>query len=559
MPQKPHLIRFVEPDASLIAFTDNTILLTDMSSQYTVEPTLYIGHNTTITNLQVFLADYFVSLDTSGVIKVWLYKETPVSRRRRSKKEREDVYLGARQNMDLTDPECFGAQNATCGLCLQTIDNRDKHDRNLCFLILNKDKEVELRMFVATESGHIHTYEWNGQSERFESRKSESFDTKIDDIRELFFIPKKYLMAVNAHGTNAFFSLMNHAQVPRTRKMELSTDAPIGIHRINTRRKNTATVTQPNSIVIVYCNRIFKVTISVIAEIMSPEQRAFTLSDEDQNFITCSAVTEDHEYLILGTKKGIIVYDLNYENGRELLRSSISDNITCIDVCQLDDYDAFKYVIISATKKGGPAINMHGVSSHNNTMQWVSNRMGSPINENNLNGRDSLNGYLSGGQLFDVVEDTSNNCFKLMAADSNYNVHQKSSSDRFIQSLSSERMSSKITAVSIGLKSSFVACENGYVYRSEVDRPFMMFRKAVKFLKYYEELDVVVAGSQDLYHIWARGKLHFGEEGRIGPPIVQSFLYEGRFIVLVKEDCSMDVSSNVVLGAVVAYNGGWIR
>lgn len=509
-----------------------------MSSQYTVEPTLYTGHETTIVNLQVFLVNYFISLDASGLMKVWQYKETPVARRRRSNRESDDEDLRARQNIN---PECFGVQNATKGTCLQTIENRKKGDRNLCFLILTMTRDSDLRMFVATDSGFIATYQWNEDNERFEYRNSESFDTKFPHIKELFFVPKMYLMALNSYGTNAFFNLKNHSQLPRSRKMDLSIDTPIGIHRINPRRRNTATVTQTSIFAIVYCNRIFKVTVSVIANIMSPEQCVFTLSDEDQNFITCSTVTEDNEYLILGTKKGIIVYDVNNEHGREILRSSISDNITCIDVCQLDDItDEFKYVIISATKKGGAAIYMHGILFEHNTMKWVSNRMGSPINENNLNGRESLNGYLIGGKLFDVVEDPISSTFKLLAGDSSYNVHYKNSLDRFVQS-AIERMSSKITAISVGLNSSFIACENGCVYRYEEKEPFMFFHGAVKFLKYYEELDVVVAATQDLYQIWVRGAFRLDEE-RISPPIIQSFLYNGRFILLVKEDCSIDVS-----------------
>lgn len=535
LPQKPHLIRFVEPDTSIIAFADHSILLTDMSSQYTVEPTVYSGHRSTIVDIQVFLKEYFVSIDTFGVIKIWSLKDTAVERRRQSRSDREDIRLGARQNLQA---ECFGATNATRGQCIQTIENTA--NQNLCFLIKNQAAASDLRMFVATANGRIVSHQWNTITSMFDNRNTESFDSKMENIKQLFFVPRFYMMALTSHGSNAFFSLKDHSQVPRTRKMDLSTAPPIGVHRLQTKVRNTATVNHPNVLAIVYCNQIFHINITEIAGILSTELKPLVLSDEDQNFITCSAVTEDNYYLILGTKKGIIVFDPH--SGREILRSSVSDNITCIDVCSLDD-NYYKYIVISATKKGGPGIYVHGIVMENGCMQWASSKMGSPISESNLNGlKEGLSTWFSGGHLFDVAEDPVDGSFKLVAADSNLHVHQKSSKDHFVQSLSNETMKSKITAVSVGLRSSYVACENGFVYKYESEQPFMIFKVPIRFLKYYEEQDVVVAGTADSYVIRARGEDFFPSDLE-SRKIKQSYLYAARHVILVKEDCSIDVST----------------
>lgn len=527
LPREPHLIRFVHPDYSLIAFADNTILLTDMSTQYTVEPTVHTGHEAAIIDLQVLFDDYFISLDKSGIIKIWSLKDTAVGRRRRLKDE-QNLRLAARQDIH---PECFGAQNATQGVCIQTIDNRTKDCRNLSLTL------HDARLFIGAVDGFIRTYQWNDSNRQFEYRYLESFHTRFGDIQQLSFVPPIYLMVHKTDGTNAFFNLKDHSQVPRTQQTDKN-ELPIGVHMIKSARPLLTTRKTPHKLAIVYYNSIYSISISVYAN-MTIEMRELKLSDEDQNFITCSAVTDDNHYLILGTKKGIIVYDPH--TGCELLRSSVSDNITCIDVCSLDEA-VYKYIIMSATKKGGPAINMHGVIEENGTMQWVSNKIGSPISESNMNGRDCVKAWLSGGQLFDVVEDTDNDdSFKMVAADSRCCVHQKSSRDRFAQSLSMERITNKITALSFGLHSGFVACENGFVYRAEVEQPYMALTEAVCFLKFYDHLDVVIAGTKDLYRIRVHGVECF-VDGRDSPRIVQSFLYADRFIILAKEDCSMDVS-----------------
>lgn len=504
-----------------------------MSTQYTAEPTVYSGHEDEIVCTEVFLGDYFGSLDRAGTIKIWSLKETAIERRRRSRTDREDQRLAARQHIN---PECFGAQNATQGLSIQTIDNQSNANRNTCFLINQGETDAETRMFVATKNGRILTYQWNSHSSMFEYCYMESFDTKIANIRQLFFIPNVYLLVLNEFGVNAFFNLRDQSQVPRMRKMDLACEAPIGVHQLKS-KKLSVTMTSPKQVAIVYCNRIYYISVSLIANIMSPEMRILSLSDDDQNFITCSAVTEDNLYLVLGTKKGIIVYDP--EQSRELLRSSVSDSITCIDVCSLDDTD-YKYIIISATKKGGPAINVHGIMMENGNMQWASNKIGSPINETNLNGRESMTAWLSGGQLFDVVEDLSDGSFKLFAADAHMFLHRKESHDHFVKSYS-RSMVQKITALSFGLKSGYVACDNGMVFQYDREQPFLIFDGAIEYLKYYEEIDVVIAGTKDKYQI-RRGTQDYFEEPRESPTIRQSFLYENRYIILIKEDCFIDVS-----------------
>lgn len=538
LPQEPSLICFVDPDYSLVVFNDNIIFLTDMSTQYTVEPTVYSGHESTIVSLEVFLDDFFISMDLNGTIKLWSLKDTAIERRRRSNSHREALQLSARQHIN---SECFGVQNVTQGLCIQTIDNQSQVNRNACFVMNQLVHNDQKRMFVGTRSGHITTYQWNINSNMFDHCRLESFDTKIPDLARLYFIPNMFLLVFNKVGASTFFNLTDQSHMPCSGP-DLAVEPPIGVHQMKSRQPAKST-RSPNDMAIVYCNRIYYISVSPFRNIMSTEMREMTLSDEDQNFITCSTATEDNHYLVLGTKKGIIIYDPDHSH--ELLRSSVSDNIKCIDVCSLDDPE-YKYIIISATKKGGPAINVHGIlmENDNSAMQWVSNKIGSPINENNLIGRESMNAWLSGGQLFDAVEDLEDDHFELVAADSHMFVHQKSSRDHFVKSVS-RAMVHKITALTFGLNAGFVACDSGLVFMLKQEEPYMKFNDAITYLKYHEDSDVLIVGTNKYYQI-RQGIADCFEEPRSSLQLKQTIAYEKRYIILIKDDCSMDVSISLL-------------
>lgn len=524
--KQPHLIRFIEPNTSLIALDDNSIYLTDMSSQYTVKSTVYRGHNRSIKDIQTFLECYIVSLDESGLIKIWSFEETDIVRRRISRSD-EEFRLGAQQNIPI---------NPHDGCLLQTIEVPQTN----CFLLHKQEQSSELRLFVATETGRILTYQWMDFKNKFDLRNSETFETHIMGIQCLLYIPTIYLMVVNEKGSSKFFRLTDHSEIPRTSQLEFPKTKPINIHRITSRPINQpVTLTHPHLVAVVYYDRIFHISISPFSNVLSTEEKVIYKSCNEQNFITCSAVTDDYNYLILGTKKGIIV--LQPENGREILRSSVSDNITCIDVCS-SDHPTCKYILISATKTGGNVLNVQAIETEDNCVRWATDRMGSPLNENSMNGRETINAWLLGGQLFDVYQSNDNDeeNFILVAADSNMHVHYKASHNKFSQTNQMELKSSQISGISIGRDASFIGCENGSVFRFGCDEPYITLKGSIRFLKFYEKFDLILAGSSEHYKIRIKEEI-IEHTSRL---IRKSFVYDNRFIILVKDDCSFDVSTD---------------
>lgn len=523
LPEQPRLIRFVEPNSSLVAFADNTILLTDMSSEYTVEPTVYRGHDCTIRDLQLIHEDYFGSLDVKGSIKIWSLKETEIQRRRRS---RIAIQIRARQKFPSTS-EC--ARKSNSGRLVQTLDEKIR-----CFIVHHR--EDRMSMFAATESGKIAMYEWNEEKSYFRLSQSKSFETHMERINKLIVIPElTIMMIINEGGTTEFFNLRDHAKTSRTSRLTFPTEPPINVHALPPDVvRNPATLNGSQTIAVVYPQCVYQITISHVGQVLLSDMIEAYRTTNEQNFLTCSMITDDRKYLILGTKKGIIVFDPMLR--REILRSSVSENITCIDVYTLDD-EIYRYILISATKKGGAVINVQGIQFKDDVVAWATNRIGSPLNGVNIGALGSINAWLIGGKAFDVIQEDDGS-YTLVAADSKSLLHCISSSDSFNASTECCNANNTITAVTIGATKRYYGCANGTINEFNNPQPLSQLNGSVEYLKYYEQFDILIAGTSNYKKIFVPRK-DLGFDSQL---VLATFPFKERFIILVNTDCSFEVS-----------------
>lgn len=496
-----------------MATADNSIILVDMSYTYTAESTVYLGHTNPISDLQLFLSDYFVSIDESGLVNVWSLKETEISRRRSSRQE--EFTLAARQ--DIQTP-C--ALQANRGTRLQSIDNGS----NKITSILISEEGTDLRMLAATVSGEILIYLWSDAQKKFELRKSQTFKTNEKNIVKIMVV-HNLLMTVTDTGHPNFFSLIDNS---RDRHEEnFPNEPPVDVYLLPSsdgRDMGTACV--------IFASGICQLRLRKISNKLSVERLPdYDLNKSEQNFITCSAITDDNNYLMLGTKKGIIVLDP--KTNREILRSSISDNLTSINVCSVEQSE-IKYMLISATKKGDDVIYVHGICFKDNLMQWSTNKIGSP-----MNGRDTTVAWFRGGTMFDVCE-SGDDEYTLVAVDLKNLVHTKHSSDRFEKSTYVETFeNANVTQIAIGATKKFVGCNDGNVYRLEPDTSLLMsLGRSIKYLRYFEEFGILIAGTSTHYHLYTDQK----ETHRESILIQNTFVYDSKYIVIVKIDGSFEVN-----------------
>lgn len=529
LPQQPGLIRFIEPNSSLVAFADNTILLTDMSSEYTVEPTVYTGHDCTIRDMQLIHENYFASLDVKGTIKIWSLKETEIQRRRRSRGTKDaTVQIGARQKFSSTSK--FACKK-NLGQLVQTMDLNIR-----CFGVHHRDEPDEMHMFAATESGRILLCVWDDKKSIFEIRPSLSFESYVESIEKLILIPSStIMMTINHCGASEFFNLRDHSKIFRASRLNFPSNAPINVHALSSDiARNTGALNSRQTIAVVHFDCVYQITISHVGQILLSDVIEAYRTTNEQNFITCSIITDDQKYLILGTRKGIIVFDPVQK--REILRSSVSDNITCIDVCSLDD-EIYRYILISATKKGGAVINVYGIKIENGLVEWATNRIGSPLNNVSIGDHGTINSWAIGGKVFDIIREDDDN-YILVAAESRSLVQCGSRSDSFGASDLLCKTKDTITAVSIANGKKYYACENGTVMEFPKQQPLSQLNGSVEYLKYYERFDVLIASTRNYKKIFApRMELGFASE-----LVLATFPFQERFIVFVNADCSFDVS-----------------
>lgn len=503
----------MEPNTSLIAFNDHSIYLIDMSYEYTVEPTQYLGHKQRICDMQLFLSDFFVSLDEAGSMIVWSLKETEIARRRVSR--------------TISPPNARTRQQEP----LQTINNNDC----VTSILIHQTSADPPKLFAATAKGKMLLFYWSPAKKMFEQRESHSFTVR-EHIVKMCIIEalENILMTVNREAQLAFYSLRDQGFIAHV-DPKFPNEAPLNIFCLSPAA--AVPLSRKHIFAVVFASGIHQIHVTkkdlhshemMYVECMMPYKLA-----AEQNAITCAAKTDDNRYLVLGTKKGIIVLD---KTNREILRSSISDNLTSIDVCTVQD-SGCNYMVISATRKGKSVAYVHGINFGDNLMQWSTNKVDSP-----MNARVSTVAWFRGEKAFDVcysgpdIDDR----FTLVAADLQNVVHTKHSGDGFSQTVSLEQFENDVKNISIGQRRKYVGCRSGEVW--DVDNGLALavqLDASVKYLKYYDDIDVLVAGSRSQYKIMTHKQAPMTFASAL---IQNTFVYADRFIVVLKIDGSFEVS-----------------
>lgn len=529
------MARFVEPNASLIAFNDNKIILTDLSPGYNIPPTLYKHHEHKIIDIQVF-DGYFVSLDANGNCSLWSLKETAIDRRRlSSSSSMPDISNGGRRlGVRQSRAESFNTYTHIVHSA-QTLSAKNKDIFKCMHLIRSKSGGL-LKLFFGTENGQIYIYDWVEGANKFDD-----LFFAICDIREqivsLITITPYFIMILTQLGNIYFINLKStsvmNSDVPMPRFQYLT---PIALHKIDAPQMSQ----NVHHVAIVFKLNVYKVTFTI-----KPNDRigSFTRTDlyvttaTEENHIICSILSEDLKYLILGTKKGISVVDLHLEI--EILRGSVSDNISCIDICSLDS-EKYKYLLMCGTGREDKFLYMYGleIDTDGVLMQWAPDRMGSPINYEGVLGKNQLNTWLVGGELFEMLENDESPNVTLFAIDSKGIIHLKNSSDSFVESFKkihwNIKGASKITTLSVTPdKIIFIGCDNGAVYRQ--NELFMQFDSAITYLKCYTS-NLMVAGTADDYGIM------MDKDFRIPScPIAHTFFISNEYLLIVKANAAFDV------------------
>lgn len=547
LPRRPVFNRFCGPTSSLIAFIDHSIWLVDLSPGYTVSPTLYDAHKDTVCDIQMLSDDHFVSLDTQGCCYVWSMQNTPINRKR-AKSNSHQLHLAANHNNNnyhdirngirQSRAESFDKHRTIQKTPQQTLKMERPGDSIQCLTLMHSaDRKTVTRVIFGTESGRILIYNWGNN----ELTCDWTENTAIGPIHSIVPVRSNFLVILSKAGILWRVNTKNMSPTRLDGMPPAAIIQPIvGLHELSDQSYASTAADSNCAVLVVFANRVLRVTLSCDTAQLDEVHELFAPSP-DSNRIMCSVLSKDHKYQILGTERGLVVYDVPGQ--RVMLRRSVSDTITCVDIHSLDSA-LYRYVLMCGTLQNDKLSYVYGLEKfgHGSLMDWSPNRMGSPINIDALLGNDQLNTWLLGGRLFAVTDvDADTDDFALAAVDSRGDIYRKSSVDEFQRSerIQCDHGAAKIRVLATGGELVFVGCNDGVVYDSLGEKLIQM-RGPVRFLRYFHQR-LLVAGSENAYRM-----SHFEKEVPSRELAEAYLLGAGRFVLLVKVDATFKVGCFIV-------------
>jgi hypothetical protein len=531
LPKKPTVVKFLDLNASLIALEDSQILLKDLSSEFEAEHTYYKGHSGGIKNIFVFRKKYFLALDMNGVIKLWSLKNTPVDRRISSSNDNQNGLLSSPRQ---SNQQRLDIPNQSYGKCEQTLSEIQKY---VAFCV--DERPEDLKLMCATRDGCIYFYNWTATMFRVDNIK---LDSKVPGVHSILFIPTHYFLILNESGCISFFNLKTLGRISCTEQWTAYAN-PICVFLAE--RKDCVDeeeVDNSNSLAIicVFESKLIEISITNMMEGVLFTHYRVIYSVPDGNKITSSTLSDDAEYIILGTERGIILLDRKHNF--EVLRSSVSDHIFSIDICS-QCKEVYKYVLISSALGGGEAVNLHGLMISNQKSRTIAWRRGSPTSMDSYVSEEELNSWLMGGKLY-AVKDMNGTETTFYAVDSKGKVHFRSSKNQF----SKERpIRTKInpTALCCNEHCCYIGCINGHVYKlGTFDTPILQMSKSIEYLALLEP-NVMVAGTSESFKFYC-----FVDHEEYPPEypgkMISCYNVCNKYICIIESDCCFTIFNDSV-------------
>ncbi|XP_055383410.1 uncharacterized protein LOC129613396 isoform X2 [Condylostylus longicornis] len=441
LPYKPKHLKLIEPDTCLIALDNNIMLLADLSLGYSIEPTKFEGHRSEIIEMEMFAKNFIISLDREGEVRIW----SIVDERRRSL-ERKHSSRSVVNHID------FNIERMRKKECVQVItkniDGQKIKVQN--FHLDNYSDERDIYLHLVFNNGDICIYKWSENQYCFEAERIPTLHSRILNIRFLVKLFDEYYILLNNTGSLKIYKLLDSSKSCFSFEWPQDTDAPIRVHYFKT---------NVESVIFVFGMKILQANFpKTNFEFLKGDLQVLYETQDRRSAITCSCLSDDNRYLIIGTKQGIIVFDVIEKS--EMLRNSISESIVCVDIYTLDD-PIYKYIIVSGSEKYS-VLNIFGLKmSGNESITW-SNSIGTLGKEKTSNPQFEPNAWLLGEKMFDV--NFRENSSSLVAVDSKNRIHRMTTENKNWSLFVPKDINCKITAITSLDNLCFYGCECGKIY-----------------------------------------------------------------------------------------------
>lgn len=506
LPHRPTFIRFCGPNTALIAFENHNIYLADLSPGYTVQPSLFVGHQAAVIDIQLLGSAEFVSLDESGVCLVWSLQSTPIHRRRSSSVRHSSsssytasttTTTATQTNGDTTDSAsgssgagASGTNARSTGIRQTRADSFDKHaqrhtyeqaiavrpspamDRIRCVAVVrtagntvavdpcgnhtamgsSAAAAATTTVMFGTELGKLLPYGWSGAEwELLSSGLDQMTDLRssLGDVRAIRSVAPQKLLVLACNGDLWLYDMKTTSARPLHANGDgaAGSSEAIALHTLSEQSyaaalRPRATNAYEYEAIVVFGDRVQRVSIQTTTKtngnMPTTVQPIFGAPATEGNRITCSVLSEDRRYLVLGTERGIVVLDVRRAPINDsvtagaagaagaaatpLLRGRVSDRIACLDLYSLDG-ERYKYLLMCGTEAavataGEQLSYLYALESDGRgaLMQWA-----------------QLDPWLLGGRLYGVIGGAATDAddFKLVALDSKGVLQLRGAADEF--------------------------------------------------------------------------------------------------------------------------------
>lgn len=497
---QPQLVRFVKPNDNLvclISLQDNHILLHDISQDYLDDPVFYKNElsNSKITDMQIFRNQAFLTLNDFGKLSVYTLKNSPTRRTSGPSK----VHIT--RNLDPQNDKL-----------LQRIE--DRHDKITCFNVFelqHDSAQSQVDLIVGTSQGNIKFYQW--KINKFEEIKNLAIPTAFNDLFRMAHILNDYVMLLNSHGDIKFIDLINSGPLGTNCEWN-KLETPINLHQgicSHTKRPISICVSMHK---VVQVTHEAKRKLPNSGIIFLECEEVFMAEDEfDDNKILSSTMSNDAEYLILGTMKGIIVMD-RFDK-KVIFRRNVSDHVLSLDIFRY--HDEAMYILSSVFKDAGHIISLYGFNGNRDELAVMRNEMN----------------FLVGDDLFDVIK--LSNEWQIVAVDSKRNIHFRSCLDDFIDSSFKTPFSYQIKKLSVVGERIIVGCTNGSVYSTNQYNQKTLLTNLMSEITYLECIDdAIVASCNSSFKIVGIEKEFYGK-------VTKAYRYKDNQLLLVKKNCAIEI------------------
>lgn len=241
-------------------------------------------------------------------------------------------------------------------------------------------------ILVALSNGVLKFFDWNGSNKKFQISYQIPHEIKIQKIHSICIIHNTHYMIIyytEQDNLDVIFLKLRNTQQENL-KLTLPDNEKLVYRKV-----------YDNFVLLVFNHLVIRVQLTL--EPFDGHQEI--LYESPHCAINCAKLLLDNKYLLLGTQRGIKVFDLAKRT--ETLQSIVSENVSCIDNYDLDD-DEFKSMIVCGCSNKN-ILYIFGLRLANGqTLVWEHNTVHKTTEE--LAPLEEICTRFIGDRLFDVCE-----------------------------------------------------------------------------------------------------------------------------------------------------------